>query len=81
MLFISFLLGGLFLQECKICLGQLKQIISKATIKSTLPKGLFMWAVKFVLKALNLLNTVISITTQKSTQTTLIQPQIYKFEG
>ncbi|MFC4665566.1 hypothetical protein [Falsiporphyromonas endometrii] len=66
-------LGGWLLQEGRISLISWDRFI--------LTNSLFTWAAKLVLKHLCLLNTVISIDTQKATQTTLIQPQNHKFEG
>ena len=74
-------LGGLFRQADKICLIHRRQVDALLCIKQDLNKGPVTWAVKLVLRGLNLLNTITMSTDQKTTQTTLIQLQNHNFRG
>ena len=74
-------LGGLFLQEGKICLDDMQQIDDFVVIKYILKRPLYHWAVKLVMRGCYLLNTVALTDALKATQIALIQSQIYKFEG
>lgn len=80
-LLIAIDLGGYFFQEATVCTIGLKQIATAVSVKSNHQNNLILWAVKLVLKGFYLLNTVTLNSTQKATQTALIQPQNLKFEG
>ena len=78
---IIILLGRLFFQGGKIYLIGEEQIIVSSSIGFDSKNRLFHRVVKSVVKGSHLLNIVILTDFQKATQTTLIQPQIYKFKG
>ncbi|MFC4665678.1 hypothetical protein [Falsiporphyromonas endometrii] len=79
LIFVS--LGGLFLQEGKICLVMESQINGFITVKHNLKSALFRWTGKFVFRGVYLLNTVILMDVQKAAPSVLIQLQNHNFRG
>lgn len=80
-LLLNLLLGALFPQEGKMCPFQLVQINAHSIIKYNLQNSLSQVAVKFIQRRLYMLNTIISISTQKATKTSLNQTENLKFQG
>ena len=81
LLLIIILPWGSFLQAGRIYLLNKEQINDSITIKHNHNEALYSWAVKLVMREDYLLNTITISDVQKTTQTTLIQAQIHKFEG
>ncbi|MFC4666325.1 hypothetical protein [Falsiporphyromonas endometrii] len=81
LLLIIILPWGSFLQAGRIYLINKEQINDSITIKHNHKEALYSWAVKLVMREDYLLNTITISDVQKTTQTTLIQAQIHKFEG
>ncbi|MFC4665742.1 hypothetical protein [Falsiporphyromonas endometrii] len=80
-LLIILSLGGVFLFGCDICLIKENQIDALLSINYELKDAPFQWAVKLVSRIFYMLNDVTVVIAQKTTQTTLNQPQNLKFEG
>lgn len=74
-------LGGLILQEGKICLIDARQKDLFSSINNNLKRNLNSWAVKLVMRGLGLLNTVMTAGVQKADQTTIIYTDIHTFRG
>lgn len=74
-------LGGLILQEGKICLIDARQKDLFSSINNNLKRNLNPWAVKLVMRGLGLLNTVMTAGVQKADQTTIIYTDIHIFWG